>query len=451
MPACRSCCRTAERWRISSGNSASARSLPLRILQRWPRRSSVCSMSRTRYRRAIAEAAIADTFSWEAQGRVLRRCMPTSLVPKPLDLDAPMPDSLEETTAPTAAARAIATSGRSLLIGPRNSAGQAWAWARAAERYGHVGGHALGPRRSGPLQFPADASVTGAQWRDLGWQLAQAKNIAAEYSHVLCEGGASVLGNLNGGTVRHDLPFFAAHGISVGVVLHGSEIRDPQRHRELMEFSPFVEQDDFADRLATVVADTRRTLDGFGGPVFVTTPDLLTFAPGAVWLPVVVDPASGGTVQSPMQRTRPIVVHAPSRERLKGSSYIDAACRRLERRGLIEYRRLTGVPHGDVRTVIESADIVVDGVVLGAYGTLAVEAMAAGRVVVADVSQCGALRSELPVVHAAADSVEAVLSNLVAQRADTIARAAQGPRYVARYHDGRHSWNVLAEWMGDGA
>ncbi len=404
-----------------------------------------------RYRRAIAEKRVAATFSWSAQGRVLRQVYADLVGPAAVELDAPMPASLEELAPAASVPAATRTGGPALLIGPRNSAGQAWAWARAAERCGHIAAHALGPVRTGPLQFPSDSSVSGAQWRDLEWQLAQARRIAAEYSHVIVEGAASVLGDLNGGTARHDAPFFAAHDIATAVVLHGSEIRDPQRHRELMEFSPFVAEDDFTDRLTAVVADTRAALEGFAGPVYVTTPDLLAFVPDAVWLPVVVDLESWAAgSHDPLQRRRPIVVHVPSRERLKGSSHVDAACRSLERRGVIDYRRLEGVPRRDMPAAIGSADIVVDGVVLGAYGTLAVEAMAAGRVVVGDVSLCGALRSELPIVHAKADSVEEVIAGLIAQREQAIGRAAEGPRYVAKHHDGRYSWSVLAEWIGEG-
>ena len=64
------------------------------------------------------------------------------------------------------------------------------------------------------------------------------------------------------------------------------------------------------------------------------------------WLPVVVDVDRWATDQPLLEREVPVVLHAPSRASLKGSSHVDAAMSALDAAGLIEYRRLEHVAPG---------------------------------------------------------------------------------------------------------
>src|SRR5699024_1545734 len=81
--------------------------------------------------------------------------------------------------------------------------------------------------------------------------------------------------------------------------------------------------------------------------------------------------------------------HVPSRSvpPIKGSSIIVPALRKLEGRGLIEAVLPASVSHSEMKSLVESVDIVVDQVLTGSYGVAAVEAMALGKVVVGNVSQ----------------------------------------------------------------
>ena len=60
-----------------------------------------------------------------------------------------------------------------LLVGPANFAGQAWAWARAAERHlDGVGATVMGVQR-GLLEFEADYAVPLPVYRSYPWSVAQ--------------------------------------------------------------------------------------------------------------------------------------------------------------------------------------------------------------------------------------------------------------------------------------
>src|SRR5690606_35228716 len=117
-------------------------------------------------------------------------------------------------------------------------------------------------------------------------------------------------------------------------------------------------------------------------PVFVSTPDLLTEVPWAHWCPVVVDVKSWENTRELLTGERPIVAHFPSMGHVKGTHLIEPIVSDMQRRGVIEYRGMTGIKSADMPSHVASVDIVLDQFRIGSYGVAAVEAMAAGRVVI---------------------------------------------------------------------
>ena len=78
----------------------------------------------------------------------------------------------------------------------------------------------------------------------------------------------------------------------------------------------------------------------------MSTVDLLDDVPDAQWLPVAIDPTPWQDAACPLfTGERPVVVHVPSNAQLKGTDQIDAVLTELHDRGVLEYRRITGVPH----------------------------------------------------------------------------------------------------------
>ncbi|HEU4945772.1 MAG TPA: glycosyl transferase family 1, partial [Kribbella sp.] len=225
-------------------------------------------------------------------------------------------------------------------------------------------------------------------------------------------------------------------------------------HAEREPWSPFRRLDEFTEVLERQALRFGAVVRETPGPVFVSTPDLLAELPAAHWLPVTIDPAPWARAAVPvMARERPVVVHAPSNPRLKGSEAIETAMAELAARGLVEYRRIEGVPHDRMPAVVGDADIVVDQLVMGLYGVAACEAMAAGRLVVSYVGDPvrAEVRNrtglEIPIVEANPETLTEVIIALVADRDGAAERAAAGPRFVATLHGGRRSAEALARWL----
>ena len=106
----------------------------------------------------------------------------------------------------------------------------------------------------------------------------------------------------------------------------------------------------------------------------MSTPDLLDHVPGAVWLPGVVGPASFLPTAPALTGRRPVVAHAPSSSWLKGSEWVDPVLQRMDKEGLLTYRRLQNLPPIMVPSLLREVDVVVDQVVLGNPGVLAAQA-----------------------------------------------------------------------------
>jgi hypothetical protein len=75
--------------------------------------------------------------------------------------------------------------------------------------------------------------------------------------------------------------------------------------------------------------------------------------------------------------------------------------------------------------------------------------MATGRLVVANVSDRvrGRLSAELPIVQATPDTLDEVLEDVIARRANHAALAAAGRRHAERFHSGAHSAGTLLAFL----
>ena len=304
---------------------------------------------------------------------------------------------------------------------------------------------------------PADFVLDRAEFDDPA--LARSRELwVASFSHVLVEAGRPVTGTQHGPDAAGDLAFLEDSRVRGGMVAHGTDVRRPDRHLDVEPDSPFRRLDADSVRLRQRYADRVAELMGRHEWAFVSTPDLLLDVPSARWLPVVVDSTrwSGPPWEPPVGRL-PRVVHVPSHRQVKGTELIEPAVLELARRGLIDYVPLRDVPWSDMPGVIASADIVLEQFALGLYGVAAVEAMAAGRVVVGHVrpevrAHVQAVTGRvLPVVQSRAADVADVLMELVQDPDRWLDVARRGPEFAAEVHDGRLSAAVLSSFLAEGS
>lgn len=348
-----------------------------------------------------------------------------------------------------------------LGVGPANFAGQGWQWARATQQA--VPGlttEVVTIDNGGPMAFHTDVRVPVATFSgDEDWAHEFGDHVVNNWTHALFEAVKPILGSFQGNTFAKDSQRLLGAGIRVGVIFHGSELRNPARHAANNRWSPFADPDDpltaalqrQTDALFPMINDfvhDRR------GPAFVSTPDLLDDLPSAIWVPLVVDPDQWHSDRPVLEDPRPLVVHAPTNAKLKGTDRALAALQELADDGTIRLRHLDRVPPAEMPHQLAQADIILDQFALGSYGALAVESLASGRLVLGHVSDHvrGYVREatgqELPIVEANVDTLPEVLRSLLADRDHSRAVAVRGPEFVRHVHDGRLSGNLLADQFG---
>ncbi|WP_157432129.1 hypothetical protein [Agromyces italicus] len=343
-----------------------------------------------------------------------------------------------------------------LYIAPENSAGQGWAWARAAEQLPGVRAVDMQYRGARHLGYPADTTVPSAVVAHSDrWGRAQYTAVAHGFTHVVMESQRPIFGRRFRGDVGAEVAALVRAGVGVASLCHGSDIRLPSRHRAHEPDSPFHDtESDLTRRLQSRAERAAGLLDEIDGPEFVSTPDLLLDRPHATWLPVVVDLDRWSTDRALFAGDRPVAIHAPSNAGLKGTEFAEPVLRRLDEAGDIEYRAIERTPAERMPAIVHDADIVIDQFSLGIYGVAACEAMAAGRLVVSHVSEFvrDTVRDEtgleLPIVEATLATLEQVLRDIRDRPEHYRERAAAGPAFVAAVHDGRRSAAALAPFLG---
>lgn len=338
-----------------------------------------------------------------------------------------------------------------MLVGPVNYAGQGFRWSRAVETSGLVSAKNYVHEANNPFSYGADHVLS---WRTAehsrAWQKAMLDDIRDNYTHVLIEACFPILGGMFKGDVRRQVDLIRAAGVTVGVVGHGTDVRLPSRHMQNEEWSYF--HNDVwvsADLLEPEVSRNLQLIAELDVPTFVSTAGLLLDLPDAHFLGVIVDEAKWANTAPLLERERIKVVHAPTNPNAKGTLQVAPIARRLHDEGLIEYVELKGIPNDQMPAVFADADVVLDQFRSGDYGVGACETMAAGRLLLAHVSDQvrqvveESAGMELPIVEATIDSIEDVLRDIAARREHYRAIAATGPDFVHRLHNGDFSRNAL--------
>ncbi|MEU2664341.1 glycosyltransferase [Micromonospora sp. NPDC007220] len=339
-----------------------------------------------------------------------------------------------------------------LGLGPANYAGQAAAFARAICRdNADVSVQVVMNKLPGSFDYPADVYLDSLRQPELDFQLEQVNRVLSQYTHVLVDAFMPLFGQLNGDNIEGDLPALRKAGIKVALLAHGSEIRHPDRHQQRHEFSLFSDAPDgIAAKLRKKAERNRRVAEECGLPAFVTTPDLLEDLPWATWAPLVVDVDAWACDRPVMQRSRPLVLHAPSKRWTKGTDRILPAMQALHDRGVIELRLAEGVAWAEMRELVRDCDLVLDQFTTGSFGTFAVEAMAAGKPVVAYLSEqvTKTVGGDLPIVNATPTDLTTVVESLLDDREATAKIGLASAEYARTYHDGTWTARQLTSFLG---
>ncbi len=327
---------------------------------------------------------------------------------------------------------------------PVNIAGQAWAYARAVEEWGASAKVVTFARH--PFGFPEDRCLEtkAVRSRIIRWAKLRAFFLESlrDYDVVHFHFAASLLPGYK------DLKVFRALGKRMVMNFWGSDAR---LGRETARLNPYFrhiegyERDDalIAARLrkiaqyipVAIVPD--HELYGYVSPFFHRTVVVPAAIPTREIVPEYPDPA----------RRRPLVVHCPSKRNLKGSGFLEDAVRSLKKDHQFDFVLAEGKTNQEIRKLLAASDLVVDQLLLGAYGVVAIEAMALGKPAICYIREDLVERYPpgLPIVNAGLYDIEKALQRLLRQPSLRRELGMAGREYAERQHDSRVVGNMLME------
>lgn len=139
-----------------------------------------------------------------------------------------------------------------------------------------------------------------------------------------------------------------------------------------------------------------------------------------------------------VEKTRPLIVHAPTNQAFKGTKYVHEAIDRLKLEGFdFEYKKVEQLSHKEALELYKEADIIVDQLLCGTYGVLSVEAMALGKVVVANIREDvrSHLPEDFPIVLAKPETLYDVLKRYIINPVLRHETGKQSRLFVESFHN----------------
>jgi len=135
----------------------------------------------------------------------------------------------------------------------------------------------------------------------------------------------------------------------------------------------------------------------------------------------------------------PLIVHAPSDKKIKGTEYILKAICKLKKEYNFRFKLIHGLNHEDAKRIYEKADIIVDQLLGGAHGVFSIEAMALGKPVVCSIREDlkNKYPKDLPIISANPDTIYNVLKVLIENAKLRHELGEKGRAYIEKYHDAR--------------
>jgi len=181
--------------------------------------------------------------------------------------------------------------------------------------------------------------------------------------------------------------------------------------------------------------------------IYSLNPDLLNVLPAkAKFLPytnINLDSWKSLDTNRNKKNNETTIVHAPTDRSVKGTKYIVDAIDKLKREGLkFNFILVENMTREKAKKIYMKSDIMVDQLLAGWYGGLAVELMALGKPVIAYIRKEDMqfiprqMEKELPIINATPQTIYQVLKNYLVNNRDKLVEIGKKSRiYVEKWHD----------------
>jgi glycosyltransferase involved in cell wall biosynthesis len=245
-----------------------------------------------------------------------------------------------------------------------------------------------------------------------------------------------------------DLLFLRLLGKKIIVTFQGSDVRQNDFCRENFEIthSKNIEYDYNEKFVDEARRKKIRAFAKYADALFAVNPDLLhILPPKAKFVPYAhVDP-NEWTPSFPdfSDNHIPVVLHAPSDRRIKGTDLIFKAVEKLKSEGVdFELLLIENLPYEEAKKAYAKADILIDQLFVGWYGGLAVELMALGKPALCYIREGDLkfipedMRKDMPIVNVSANTIYNKLKYFLTDGKGELEELGKKSRhYVEKWHN----------------
>jgi hypothetical protein len=190
--------------------------------------------------------------------------------------------------------------------------------------------------------------------------------------------------------------------------------------------------------------------------IWALNPDLLYFLPQdkSSFLPYIADQTNINIIPPKLEK-KITIVHAPTNQEAKGSFFILNAINNIKKKypNFIELKLVENLPHQQALKIYQEADLVIDQILVGWYGGLAMETMQMGKPVIARIAEedLHFLPEQMKkdvletVINAGPNNIESVIMNCLENRSLLKYHSQRSLEYVNRWHNPTYIANLTIE------
>lgn len=236
-------------------------------------------------------------------------------------------------------------------------------------------------------------------------------------------------------------------GVKIYVQYQGDDARqgDYSVSNYLINFAKFLPESYYNRKSDDLKRKRIKLMDGVVEKIYALNPDLMNVLPlRAEFLPYShIDLKDWVPVCNKMEGRPLRVGHAPSNRLVKGTDFIVNAIDKLKQEGYsIDFVLVEGLENKAAKEIYIGLDIVIDQLLAGWYGGLAVEVMALGKPVIAYIRDDDLrhipeqMKNDLPIINASTSTIYDVLKSvLLMPKMELYEIARKSRAYVERWHD----------------
>lgn len=319
--------------------------------------------------------------------------------------------------------------------------------------------------QSGWLKYPCDIDLEIDKCRNDFFRLVRLVDaffsIRNQFDVFHFNWGSSLINLGRYGFPQIDIPFYPKR-VKLFVTYNGCDARQKYATMRMRSIAACHEADCYkgicnSGKMDRIRRQNIKKMTSRVRHVWAVNPDLLNFLPAekSTFLPYAIADSNLERHVPNFKKKKLTVVHAPTDRGAKGTPIILKTLENLKRKhpDRIDVLLIEGVSHENALKLYEKADLVIDQILVGWYGSFAVELMMMGKPVICRIEERDlkfipsqmAHDIEDAFIHADPFTIFSVVERCLDDRLFLKAKSAAGMDFARKWHDSRWVASITLE------